>query len=391
MTDATTPTRRSANPVTVLADDHPAATFFAATLAISWGVWTVGYALTGGGTLTEALIIPGGFGPALGAALVTWLRGDSLRAWAASIVDWRVSPRWYLAAFGLPALAATGASGLYFLGGGPVTVDRLLRMVPLLPVLVLVTALVGGGNEEPGWRGFALPHLTERFSAFTASLVIGVVWAVWHFPLFLMGAPRLLSGSLLLYSVVVVAVSILLTWVYESTGGSVLLALLFHGAINTATSFVPVPRGAIEQWGLLADLGIVTAVLVVTLAVVAYDARGDDGVFDLPVDAATAATVAVAVLGFAVSVATVASMPDSVVVHWTVTSSLALTPDDTTSARLALSVLPVTATGIAFCSAAAVGRLRERSDATRIVRAVALAVVAFLTLTHVGLVVGNVL
>ncbi|MFT4933071.1 MAG: hypothetical protein ACI91T_002976, partial [Natronomonas sp.] len=54
MTDATTPTRRSANPVTVLADDHPAATFFAATLAISWGVWTVGYALTGGGTLTEA-------------------------------------------------------------------------------------------------------------------------------------------------------------------------------------------------------------------------------------------------------------------------------------------------------------------------------------------------
>jgi len=292
MTDATTPTRRSANIVTALADEHPVATFFAATLAISWGVWTVGYALTAGGPLTEALILPGGFGPALGAALVTWLRGDSLRAWADSIVDWRVSPRWYLAAFGLPALAATGASGLYFLGGGPVAVDRLLRMVPLLPVLVLVTALVGGGNEEPGWRGFALPHLTERLSAFTASLVIGVVWAVWHFPLFLMGAPRLLSGSLLLYSMVVVAVSVLLTWVYESTGRSVLLAL---------------------------------------------------------------------------------------------------TPDDTTSARLALSALPVTATGIAACSTAVVSRLSEHSGAIRIVRAVSLAVVAFLTLTHVGLVFGNVL
>jgi membrane protease YdiL (CAAX protease family) len=387
MTETTTATTHRRNPVSAFVDDHPAGAFFAATLAISWGLWTLAYFTLGGGeTMTEGMMIPGAFGPALAAALVTVLRGDSLRAWAAQIVDWRIPKRWYLVALGVPALGATGASAVYALGGGPVATERVLQMLPMAPVLILVTALIGGGNEEPGWRGFALPQLTETYSAFTASLAIGVVWAIWHFPLFFMGAPRMLSGSLPLYTVLVLAFSVLLTWAYESTGGSVLLAVLFHGAINTSMSFVPIPRSAIEEYGLLVDLAIVTAVLAITLVVLAVDSRRDEGVFDIDFGTSSAVTAVVALFGFPLSVAVFTAMPDQMTTHWTITSSLALEGDDTLPARLGLVVVPA----LAFAGFLSAEALRQRlRDVPILYHVTVLVLLAFLAALHLFVLAGN--
>jgi membrane protease YdiL (CAAX protease family) len=369
-------------------EDHPVGVFFAAALAISWGLWTLAFAGLGGGeTFTQAMMIPGAFGPALAAALVTYLRGDSLRAWAAQIVDWRVAPRWYLLAVGLPALAAVGATALYLFGGGPVSTSRVVQLLPVVPVLLVVNALLGGGNEEPGWRGFALPRLSERYGAFASSLVIGVVWAVWHFPLFLMGAPRMLSGSLPLYTVLVIAFSVLLTWAYESSGGSVLLAILFHAAINTSMSFVPIPMDAVEAYGLLVDLSIVTAVLAITLAVLAYDARSDDGVFDLEFRLPTAAAAGIALAGFSFSVAAFATMPDRMVSHWTVTSSLTLAADETLPTSIVLVAIPAVAATLFVGAEALLQRLRSR--VRLLLDAVLVGVLGLLVVTHLFVLVGN--
>lgn len=388
MTDTTMATVYSRNPVSVFVEDHPVSVFFAAALTISWGLWTLAFVGLGGReTFTQGMMIPGAFGPALAAALVTYLRGDSLTAWAAQIVDWRVSPRWYLLALGLPILAVSGASTLYLSGGGIVSTTRITRMLPAVPVLLLVNAVLGGGNEEPGWRGFALPHLTTQYSPFASSLIIGVVWAVWHFPLFFMGAPRLLSGSLPLYTILVTAFSVLLTWAYESTGGSVMLAMLFHAAINTSMSFVPIPRDAIDAYGLLVDLAIVTAVLFLTLVVLAYDAHCDGGVFDLEFRIPTAVTAVIALAGFPLSVAAFTVMPDQMATHWTVTSSLTLVPDETLPARLALAAIPAVTFAIFIGGKSLLQRFRGR--VRLIFNVVLIGLLGLLVATHLFVLLGN--
>jgi len=102
----------------------------------------------------------------------------------------------------------------------------------------LYGAVVGGGFvgpglfEEIGWRGFALPHLQRRYSALVSSLIIGVVWAFWHFPNFPAYTPTMVVALV----AKVMALSLLFTWVYNSTGGSLFGVVLLHGAIIASTS-----------------------------------------------------------------------------------------------------------------------------------------------------------
>src|SRR3712207_6537622 len=87
-------------------------------------------------------------------------------------------------------------------------------------------------GEELGWRGYALPRLLARRSALAASLILGLLWGLWHLPTFyVLGAPQHglpISAFLLL----TMAYSVLFTWIYLHTRGSVLIATLFHSAIN---------------------------------------------------------------------------------------------------------------------------------------------------------------
>lgn len=227
------------------------------------------YLLLSDGALSDALALPGAFGPLVAAALVTWAVGDDVKTWAVQVLEWRVGPRWYLVAVGLPCVITVGGIGLALLDvGATVTPSLLVQRIPLFPVLLVFTLLLGGGQEELGWRGFALPRLQAERSALTASLGLGVVWALWHLPLFLVGAPRNQTGSFLLYAVLIVAVSILLTWCYNGTGGSVLLAMLFHAAVNSSGSLLPVQRSVADEWALVIDVTSVVAMWVVALAVV---------------------------------------------------------------------------------------------------------------------------
>lgn len=215
-------------------DSHPVASFVALTLVSTWGLWLPAFLLLP--APTSVAMIPGGFGPAIAAAVLVRARGNSVRAWVAGCLRWRVAKRWYAVALGLPALF-----GLVFAAGVSVSTgtfepSNLGRTLALYPVSVLAMALVGGGQEEFGWRGYALPALQERWNALGASVAIGIVWAVWHFPAFLFDIPGY-TGSFVGYALLVVGLSVVFTWLYNSTGGSVLLAMLFHGGFNAASGF----------------------------------------------------------------------------------------------------------------------------------------------------------
>jgi membrane protease YdiL (CAAX protease family) len=272
-----------------LIDAHPVVTFFVLAYAISWLVW-LGPILDPAGPVGTLGFIVGGYGPALAALVVTWLGSDSVRAWARQIVDWHVAPRWYLAALAVPLLVVALTSvGLAVLGTS-IDPGSLTGRVSLVLVSFVSIALIGGGNEEPGWRGFALPKLQERYAPVPATLVLGVVWALWHLPLLATGPTTFhglasfveLAPTTAVRILNIVGVAFVLTWIYNATG-SVLLAILAHTGFNTANStLVPLPLEVISAGDSTTILVVTTVAVWVVVAVLLVGTRGRlgyDGVF----------------------------------------------------------------------------------------------------------------
>ena len=236
-------------PVGAFVADRKGVTFFALTLTLSWAVWVPGVVgLVDFGSLVLGAIVVGGFGPLVAAAIVTWLVGDSLHAWTGQVLRWRVRPRWYLVGLGVPLVLIVATSGVYVALGNPNPIEQSVAVqqvptyvLPLIYALNMVFVfLLGGGQEELGWRGFALPRLLGRVDAVTASLVIGAVWAVWHLPLFVMEGSSQSGRPFVPYAITLLALSILFTWLYRATGRSVLLAMLLHASYNSAPVLLPI-------------------------------------------------------------------------------------------------------------------------------------------------------
>jgi len=104
----------------------------------------------------------------------------------------------------------------------------------LVAVNFVFVLLIGGPlGEEFGWRGFVLPALEARFHPPWDSLILGVIWAVWHLPLFFISSAAQHNFPFMLYVLSAMPLSILITWIYHGSGNSLLLVMLFHAAINT--------------------------------------------------------------------------------------------------------------------------------------------------------------
>jgi membrane protease YdiL (CAAX protease family) len=158
------------------------------------------------------------------------------------ITFWRVGIIWYLIALGLwPLIILVGNVIAHAL-------NMPLSSIPAWPNRTLLIAiaeyfvwffLFGGPlNEEPGWRGFAMPRLQGLFSPLVASLILGTLWGLWHVPLHLMGFYYGGAWGAII-RVQEIPRAILFTWIYNRTKGSLFLAILFHAAVNTAGFFLP--------------------------------------------------------------------------------------------------------------------------------------------------------
>jgi membrane protease YdiL (CAAX protease family) len=158
---------------------------------------------------------------------------------------WRVNWKWYLAALLLmPALqflsvilnAAFTQTTIDF---GAVFARNIFGENDSLAIFVLPFFLIDfiANGEEMGWRGYVLPRLQAKSSALISSLILGVIWGLWHLPKFL--APGN-DSSFLLFMLDTIVKAVLYTWLYNNTGGSLLLVTLFHAASNTGGVFLPV-------------------------------------------------------------------------------------------------------------------------------------------------------
>lgn len=183
------------------------------------------------------------------------------------LLIWRVNPFWYLVVVLGPLALAGGMVVLNTLLGGPALS---LGMLLLGVAFFLAFSIFPGSalGEEIGWRGYALPRLQARRSALAASLIIGPLWALWHLPLWLTGDPGRTPTLYAAFVVSVIAMSIILTWVYNSTGGSFLMVVLLHATANLPVTLVRDELGSratvpvVLYFGLL----VVAAIVVVIVA-----------------------------------------------------------------------------------------------------------------------------
>jgi membrane protease YdiL (CAAX protease family) len=264
--------------------NHRIASFFLLAYAISWSL-DASVLLLGMEPSWTRWIVSGflsALGPAIAAGAVLSVSGDSLRDWLGRVVRWRVHPKWYAAAIGIPVIVALGSGVVLQLVGGPVDFASFAFDPITLGIGILLGTTIGGGQEELGWRGFAQPELQEQYGGLWAAVIVGVLWGGWHLPLFFDPTAvhsRWPLSSQIAYFAGIIAFSILIAWVYNGSGGSTLLAMLMHGAENAAGGLVPLDleRAIVEgvpDWVALAPMNVSHAVLMWVLALVVIGVVG---------------------------------------------------------------------------------------------------------------------
>lgn len=209
--------------------------FFALTFGVTWLFWLP--ALLAEQHLirpvpTALLVALGTAVPSLVALGLSVRRGGVL-ALLKGLMHGRVPARWYAVALLAPAALMLTAVGLDMLLGGNTPNFPAVGQWWLVAVNFLFVLLIGGPlGEELGWRGFALPRLEQSWGPTAAALLLGLVWAAWHLPLFLLTDAPQAQLPLLWFVLQTVAFSVVLAWVYRGTGGSILLVVLMHDAVK---------------------------------------------------------------------------------------------------------------------------------------------------------------
>lgn len=225
---------------------HPLATYFALAYVLSWSVEIPLAAAAQGWTrwhVPLAFHYLAAYGPLLAAVITTWLieGAPGLRHLAARMVRWRVRPVWWVVAVSPLFLYGISAVVLRVLRG-TWTDAGLLGRINALPDLGLGAWLFWlvtfGIGEETGWRGFALPRLQQRSSALSATVVLAGLWITWHLPTFLYLPTYMKLGLTVLpgFAVGIAAGAVVLTWLYNSTRGSILVVAVGHATLNFVTA-----------------------------------------------------------------------------------------------------------------------------------------------------------
>ena len=189
--------------------------------------------------LGQSLVLLGAFAPSLAALLVT-ARTEGCRGVGMllrGVIKWRVAVRWYLFAASYTVIVKLTVAVLHRVAVG-VWPHFDAQPYYIVPFAILFSTPFQAG-EEIGWRGFALPRLAERFGLSRASVVLGVIWGCWHLPQFFIREADTYQQSFWVFVLGVTAFSVILTWLWQRTDGSLLLTMLLHAAWNNSKDIVP--------------------------------------------------------------------------------------------------------------------------------------------------------
>lgn len=250
---------------------HPVLTYYVLTLALSWlielplVVQVQGWANL---QLPLALHYLASFGPMLAAIVVTAATAGSvgLKELWSRMIRWRVGAFGFMFAVFSPVLLfAASTLAIRFTSGEWINLARLgeINYMPYLGISALVLwILTYGFGEETGWRGFALPRLQNGRSALAATIILWAMWIVWHLPAFFYLDTYMKLGLAMLpmFALGVLAGAIALTWLYNTTNGSILMLALWHGMFDFLSA-AKVSEGMIAA--IMSTVFMIWAIIVV--------------------------------------------------------------------------------------------------------------------------------
>ncbi|MEY9978518.1 type II CAAX prenyl endopeptidase Rce1 family protein [Lysinibacillus sp. RC79] len=215
-------------------------------------------------------------GPMLSAyIMIRTLEGkEAWKGFRKGIWKLKVGLKWYL--FALIVIPTVIYLGFVILNGGIPTFKGLTTQFYVTYPIYLVVVFFGGGPfpEEIGWRGFALPRMQSKFGSLKATLLLGILWALWHLPHFLTAAQRggpdsnisLLYYNLPIFIVLCLAVSIILTWVFNSKQGNLFIVMLVHASLNTFGLIQPyLTNPALKESDLSVGIGLGLFALIILI------------------------------------------------------------------------------------------------------------------------------
>lgn len=223
--------------------------FFAVTFAWSWLIWAP-LALAGLGVvpldaeLVAALALPaamlGAFGPAIGAVVAIWsLEGRAaVGRFLRRFLSLRFGARAWAAMFGVLGALSAVAWYLPELVGEP-RLPMLLPSAAAFPIWLVLMTLLGGGQEEVGWRAYVLEPLEARFGLWGGNVVLGLVWALWHLPLWFVAGSSQEHMPVVAFAMGTVGLSFFFSWVMKASGGRPLAGLVAHGVYNAYIALFP--------------------------------------------------------------------------------------------------------------------------------------------------------
>lgn len=179
-----------------------------------------------------------GYGPMLSALIVTWHSegSEGLRKLGKSIISWNIHPGWWIVAFSPLLLGMASYLALNLFYGEKIMISQ-FGMVNFLPPLGIgaffLWLFTFGFGEEIGWRGYVLPRLQNKHNALMATIILALLWGIWHLPqFFYLFDPTIAVG----WGVGLFSGAVVFTWIFNSTNGSVLMVALFHGCFNFITA-----------------------------------------------------------------------------------------------------------------------------------------------------------
>jgi uncharacterized protein len=219
--------------------------FFSLTYAVTWTCFIAAAVILSRVTsgrlagLAGLLLLLGTFAPSMVALWLT-ARADGragTRAMLRRLLEWRVGAQWYVFAVGYMGAIKLAVVLVHRISVGAWPPLGHEAWYVIMARIVITT--VGQAGEEIGWRGYSLPRLAARLGLAQASVLLGLIWACWHLPLFFVPGISQTGQSFPVYLLMVPALSVAIAWLYGHTNGSLLLAMLMHAAINQTAKIVP--------------------------------------------------------------------------------------------------------------------------------------------------------
>ena len=251
-----TSTHRTVSPVT----------FFVLTYILSWTIWVV--LILGASQISEGISsivrLFGVLMPAISALFLTlWAGRSGIKKLLARFKIWRVNSKWWLAVILIypGMLIVAGLIYNFFVADSvsllPVTAGTLIANVIFLSIATL--------GEEIGWRGVALPALQKKYSPFNSSLILGLLWSIWHLPFWLLIGTLAQFGTFyfVMNFLFIVPTTFFITWIFNKTNGSMLLPVVFHVVFNVVNVAIFPVTGSAGAFAVFITMQFIVMLMII--------------------------------------------------------------------------------------------------------------------------------